>query len=75
MSEAFEGVTLIALADRYYAKGDGTRKAISYLRLYEQRLGPRRLSCRCRSWRLGVSSGASPRWPGATIFPKRLSSG
>ena len=46
------------LADRYYAAGDGTRKAISYLREYESLLAPRR-EAPLRLLELGVSSGAS----------------
>ena len=49
---------LTALADRYYAAGDFTRKAESYLREYEQLLGPHR-DVPLRILELGVSSGAS----------------
>ncbi len=58
MSEAADGATLDAIADRYYAEGDGTRKAMSYFRAYEQRLAFRREKP-LRILELGVSSGAS----------------
>lgn len=58
MNGAFGGTTLDAIADRYYAEGDATRKAVSYFRAYEQRLETRR-EAPLRILELGVSSGAS----------------
>ncbi|HET8996347.1 MAG TPA: class I SAM-dependent methyltransferase [Acetobacteraceae bacterium] len=49
---------LEALAERYYAVGDGTRKASTYLREYEALLRQRR-TAPLRLLELGVSSGAS----------------
>ena len=46
------------LAERYYAVGDGTRKAPSYLREYERLLEYRR-DAQLRLLEIGVSSGAS----------------
>lgn len=49
---------LSTIADRYYADGDATRKAVSYLRTYEKMLQHRR-DVPLRILELGVSSGAS----------------
>ena len=49
---------LETLAERYYAAGDGTRKAPSYLREYESLLAHRR-DAPLRLLEIGVSSGAS----------------
>lgn len=51
-------LTLEALAERYYADGDGTRKGGSYLQSYARLLNGRRQEP-LRILELGVSSGAS----------------
>ena len=72
MNEASEGATLNALADRYYAEGDGTRKANSYLRAYEQRLEHRVDRCRSASWNWASHQGRRSCF-GATTFLRRRS--
>jgi cephalosporin hydroxylase len=58
MNEDDAVIMLNAIADRYYAEGDATRKPVSYLRAYHRLLGHRR-DAKLRILEIGVSSGAS----------------